>query len=264
MTLTTDMAPRPRTHGLWVLVALLVGGCAGRTYRQQGFDTVTNGCRTQPALCAELAVPRTAQVATAMAGAKLALDAEQQQAVESALKECAEFARSEVLMRFHGGQSPTPAQCREKVRNARGATVSRDIWLGDEMHAVALACAQEKLAPLIPGRFSIEPTYRRNPGTSDYTPLGEEEVELLKQPPFLYELKGSLVPDVVIHSGNPLRVHRIYDFKFFCALSDVMPDWRGVVENGAPTKQTQQTVYMDAFNLPKDRVLRVMPRWGIQ
>jgi hypothetical protein len=250
------------THGLRVLVALLLSGCAGRTtYRQQGFDTVTNSCRTQPALCAELAVPRAAQVATAMAGAKLALDAEQQRAVETALKECAEFARSEVLIRHHGGKSPTSAQCEEMVRNAQGNTVSRAMWLGEEMHAVALACAQEKLAPLIPGRFSIEPTYRRNPGTGDFTPLGDEEVELLKQPRFRYELKGSLVPDVVIHSGDPARINKIYDFKFFCALSDDMPNWRDLDKKAA---FTQQDSYMKAFNLERKQVLRVMPRWGIQ
>jgi hypothetical protein len=252
------------THGLWVLVALLVGGCAGRTYRQQGFDTVTNSCRTQPALCAEFTVPRTAQVATAMAGAKLALDAEQQQAVESALLECAEFARSEVLLKFHGGQSPTPAQCREMVRNARGATVSRDIWLGDEMHAVALACAQEKLAPLIPGRFSIEPTYRRNPGTGDFTPLSEEEVELLKQPRFLYELKGSIVPDVVIHTGDLTRVISVYDFKFFCSLGRRAPDWRPIDKNPSNNKRDQKDLYKEAFNLTDEQIKRVIPRWGIR
>ncbi|NNB95399.1 hypothetical protein HI113_15985 [Corallococcus exiguus] len=261
-----------RPDWLWVLVAVGLGGCAGprpRTYAQQGMDSVSNTCRTQPALCtgpeSVMPVPRAAQVATMMAGAKLALDAEAKQAVESVLKKCADDARSEVMRRYHDGKDPTVEQCNELVRNVRGETVSRAIWLGDQMHAVALACAREGLEALIPGRFSLEPTYRLEQRTGTFTPLSNEEVELLKQPRFLYELKGTLSPDVVIHTGDPIRVRAIYDFKFFCSNTATTraPGWRPLSKNPSPTEPTQKNTYMDAFNLGPGQVLRVIPRWGI-
>ncbi|NRD64718.1 hypothetical protein HRD49_23470 [Corallococcus exiguus] len=261
-----------RTDWLWVFVAVGLGGCAGprpRTYAQQGMDSVSNTCRTQPALCtgpeSVMPVPRAAQVATLMAGAKLALDAEAKQAVESVLKKCAEDARSEVMLRYHDGKDPTVEQCNELVRNARGETVSRAIWLGEQMHAVALACAAEGLEAVIPGRFSLEPTYRFNPRDNTLTPLGDEEVELLRQPRFLYELKGTLSPDVVIHTGDSIRVSAVYDFKFFCsnAATSRAPGWRPLSKNPSPTEPTQKNTYMDAFNLAPGQVLRVIPRWGV-
>ncbi|NNC17129.1 hypothetical protein HJC22_15520 [Corallococcus exiguus] len=106
-----------RTDWLWVFVAVGLGGCAGprpRTYAQQGMDSVSNTCRTQPALCtgpeSVMPVPRAAQVATLMAGAKLALDAEAKQAVESVLKKCAEDARSEVMLRYPNAFNLAPGQ----------------------------------------------------------------------------------------------------------------------------------------------------------
>ncbi|AFE07225.1 hypothetical protein COCOR_06934 [Corallococcus coralloides DSM 2259] len=261
-----------RTDWLWVFVAVGLGGCAGqrpRTYAQQGMDSVSNTCRTQPALCvgpeSVVPVPRAAQVATLMAGAKLALDAEAKRAVESVLKQCADKARTEVLLRYNDGKDPTVAQCNELVRNARGETVSRAIWLGEQLHAVALACAGEGLEAVIPGRFSIEPTYRPAQRTGTFTPLSHEEVELLKQPRFLYELKGAVSPDIVIHTGDPIRVSAVYDFKFFCsnAATKGAPGWRPLSKNPSPTEPTQKNTYMDAFNLAPGQVLRVIPRWGV-
>ncbi|RUO90891.1 hypothetical protein D7Y11_22900 [Corallococcus sp. AB018] len=261
-----------RTDWLWVFVAVGLGGCAGprpRTYAQQGMDSVSNTCRTQPALCtgpeSVMPVPRAAQVATLMAGAKLALDAEAKQAVESVLKQCAEDARSEVMLRYQDGKDPTVEQCNELVRNARGETVSRAIWLGEQMHAVALACASEGLEAVISGRFSIEPTYRPAQRTGTFTPLSNEEVELLKQPRFLYELKGTLSPDIVIHSGDPIRVSAVYDFKFFCsnAAMKSAPEWRPLSNRASPNGPTQKDSYMKAFNLGTRQVLRVIPRWGV-
>lgn len=266
------MALRPWMHGLWVLLCVGLGGCAGPrqgTYAQQSFDSVSNTCRTQPALCtgpeSVVPVPRAAQVAAMMAGAKLALDEEAKRAVESVLRQCAEQARSEVILLYQDGKDPTVAQCNEQVRNARGEIVSRAIWLGEQMHVVALACAGKGLEAVVPGRFSIEPTYRLNPRTETLTPLSNEEVELLKQPRFLYELKGTLAPDVVIHSGDPIRVSAVYDFKFFCsnAATQDAPDWRAPTKRASPTDPTQKDKYMKAFNLGPEQVLRVIPRWGI-
>ncbi|MFP2896266.1 hypothetical protein [Corallococcus sp. 4LFB] len=261
-----------RTDWLWAFVAVGLGGCAGPrqgTYAQRGFDSVTNTCRTQPALCvgAESVLPgvRAAEVAVVAAGARAMLDADTKRAVEFVLKECADLARSQVLLRYHDGKSPSQAQCNETLRNANGESVSRAMWLGEKMHAAALECAQQKLESLRPGRFSLEPTYRVDRRTGMTTLLSAEEVQLLKQPRFQSELKGTLVPDVVIHEGSPLEVSAVYDFKFSCANVDAPANWRelpgeGSSPGGVPT---QKNLYMKALGLSRLQVWRVVPRHGV-
>ncbi|NOK11711.1 hypothetical protein [Corallococcus exercitus] len=258
-----------RTDWLWVLLGMGLGGCAGprqHTYAQQSFDSVTNTCRTQPALCvgAESVLPgvRAAEVAVVVAGARAMLDEDKKRSVEFVLKECAEQARSKVLLRYHEGKIPTPEQCKEQVRNAKGEAVSRAIWLGNQMHAVALECVEQKFESMMPGRFSIEPTYRFDRRTGTSTLLGKEEVQLLKQPRFRHELKGTLTPDFVIHTGDPLQVIVVYDFKFPCTNTDRPPPWRE--PEGAPRgSPTQKDLYMEALQLDSSQVLRVVPRLGI-
>ncbi|NOK17441.1 hypothetical protein [Corallococcus carmarthensis] len=232
-------------------------------------DSVTNTCRTQPALCTgpESVLPgvRAAEVAVVVAGARAMMDEDTQRAVEFVLKECADLARSQVLLRYHDGQSPSKAQCNETLRNEKGESVSRAMWLGDKMHAAALECAQQKLESLRPGRFSLEPTYRVDRRTGVTTLLSAEEVQLLKQPRFQSELKGTLVPDVVIHEGSPLEANAVYDFKFSCYNVDEPAVWREVPAEGASpgSVPTQKNLYMKALGLSRSQVLRVVPRHGV-
>ncbi|RKH69940.1 hypothetical protein D7X96_13145 [Corallococcus interemptor] len=264
-----DMRLRRWTHGLWVVLGVELGGCAGPrqgAYEQRGFDTPSNSCRTQPALCIgpESVLPgiRAAEVAVVAAGAGAMLDEDAKRSVEFVLKECAEQARSQVLLRYHEGKSPTREQCKEQVRNAQGEFVSRAIWLGDQMHAVALGCVEQKHDSMMPGRFSIEPTYRFDRRTGISTLLSKEEVQLLKQPRFRHELKGTLTPDVVIHTGHPTQALGVYDFKFPCTNIDRPPPWRE--PEGAPRgSPSQKELYMEALQLNASRVLRVIPRLGI-
>ncbi|WP_158621474.1 hypothetical protein [Corallococcus aberystwythensis] len=256
------------TDWLWVFVAVGLGGCAGPrqgAYAQRGYDSVTNTCRTQPALCtgAESVLPgvRAAEVAVVVAGARAMLDEDTKRSVESVLKECAEQARSAVLLREHEGRSPTPEQCKEQVRNEQGESVSRAIWLGNQMHAVALECVERKFDSMMPGRFSIEPTYRFDRRTGTSTLLSKKEVQLLKQPRFRHELKGTLTPDFVIHTGDPLQVSVVYDFKFPCTNVSEPPGWRS--GGSSLSGPTQKESYMQAFRLGTRQVLRVVPRLGI-
>ncbi|MGE6758422.1 hypothetical protein ACQKGO_10450 [Corallococcus interemptor] len=266
------MRLRRWTHGLWAVLGVGLGGCAGPrqgTYEQRGFDTPSNSCRTQPALCVgpESVLPgvRAAEVAVVVAGAGAMLDADTRGAVEFVLKECAEQARSQVLLRYHDGKSLSQAQCNETLRNARGEPVSRAMWLGEKMHAAALECAQQQLESLRPGRFSLEPTYRVDRRTGVTTLLSAEEVQLLKQPRFQGELKGTLVPDVVIHEGRPLEAQAVYDFKFSCSNVDAPAAWREVPVEGAPPGRipTQKNLYMKALGLSRLQVWRVVPRHGV-
>ncbi|HZI13772.1 MAG TPA: hypothetical protein VE153_25565 [Myxococcus sp.] len=162
----------------WLLVAgALLAGCArGRAGRYE-FDSATSACRQNPALCARLAgeetvVPmaRAAQVAASagVTGSVMlrVLRPEDQSVLEKALSECADEARSEVLLRQFQGRSPTAEECREEVeKDAKGNPVTRAMKLGTDMHTVALACAHKRLGALRPGGFSLEPRYRYNPKT---------------------------------------------------------------------------------------------------
>ncbi|MBN8233141.1 hypothetical protein JYK02_37070 [Corallococcus macrosporus] len=262
------MGLRRWTHGLWVVLGVGLGGCAGPrqgTYEQRGFDTPSNSCRTHPALCIgpESVLPgvRAAEVAVVVAGARAMLDEDAKRSVESVLKECADLARSQVLLRYHEGKFPTPAQCKEQVYNAQSESVSRAIWLGSQMHAVALECVEQKFDSMMPGRFSIEPTYRFDRRTGTSTLISKEEVQLLKQPRFRHELKGTLTPDFVIHTGDPLQVSVVYDFKFPCTNVSEPPDWRS--GGSSLSGPTQKESYMQAFRLGTRQVLRVVPRLGI-
>ncbi|WP_147441875.1 hypothetical protein [Corallococcus exercitus] len=260
-----------RTDGLWVFfVAVGLGGCAGPrqgTYAQQSFDSVTNTCRTQPALCAgaESVHPgiRAAEVAVVAAGARAMLDEDTRRAVEFVLKECAEQARSEVLLRDHEGRSPTKEECNEVVeRNARGESVTRAMKWGTAMHQVALECVRQRLSPLLPGRFSLEPTYRYDRKVPKTTYVPQEEVNALLRQGRAAELKGTLVPDIVIHEGHPLQAQAVYDFKFPCLSSETDPPWRRYPRGHIYAGEYQHQLYMEALEL-SEVPIRIVPRVGV-
>lgn len=262
-------------RGLVLLAAsVLLGACAGvpglgapSSYR---LDTVTNTCRQSPSNCAAMAGDRpalspirTLATAGATIGATLlALDSALQARIDKALEECADDARSEVLLRRMGGRSPTPADCREQVGvDEWGAAVTRAMQLGEEMHRVALQCAQRKLGELRPGGFSLEQRYRYDKETGRTTLVSREEKEDLLRRGLRRELLGTLEPDVVIHSGNPLRAEVVYDFKFPCVNSDRAPDWRRFPEGHPYAGSSQGKMYGDA--LRTQEVWRVVPRLGV-
>lgn len=204
---------------------------------------------------------RAAQVA-ASAGATgsvvlRVLRKEDQSVLEEALAECADEARSEVLLRLFGGRSPTPEECREEVgKDAQGKPVTRAMRLGTEMHVVALACAHKRLGALRPGGFSLEPRYRYNPKTQKWEPMSRQEEQSLLEQGHTGELKGSLVPDVVIHTGDLLQVLAIYDFKFPCVSTSEAVEWRRLPVGN-------QGLYYDQALKPALKARRIQPRIGV-
>lgn len=116
-------------------------------------------------------VPKAVKVVEgAVVATRLLLDAETKVRIEDALKECAEQARSEVLLRRFGGRSPTPEDCREQVGvDSKGERVIRAMQFGQEMHEIAFRCVRERLGKLLPGGFSVEPRYRYDQRTGTTT-----------------------------------------------------------------------------------------------
>ncbi|RKH00057.1 hypothetical protein D7V97_30820 [Corallococcus sp. CA053C] len=217
-------------------IAVLLQGCGGAHARKQSyqFDSATNACRHQPASCAQAAgqeavlpsAVRTFATAggSAVAAVKL-LDATSKQEVTKALEECANKARTQVILERFGGRIPTPDECRKPIGpDARAITLA--MQLGEEMHRIALQCAAERLQDLRPGGFSIEPTYRYDRSTDTTRWVTQEEIELLRRQGNLGELKGTLIPDVVLHSGNPVQAQAVFDFKFPCVDLTQHGRWR--------------------------------------
>jgi hypothetical protein len=255
-----------RPVGLLVLGSLFsVCGSAG-----YAADSVTNACRQNPAYCSLLEgkeagaapiVRDSAEVASIAATLRF-LTPDLKTRIERALTECAEWADSEINRQRLGGNTPSRKQCQEVLSTLDpcGRKVTRAMQWGAEKHGLALQCTQDKLDMLAPGRFSLEPRYRYDRPTGKVQWLSPQEVRTLLQQECGKELKGTLVPDVVIHSGNPLETASIYDFKFPCP-PDNEASWRPYESGHLYKGSTQGKIYVEAL---KTEAALVTPRDGIQ
>lgn len=252
------------------VAVIVLASCAARAPRvyAQRFDSAGAACAQNPVLCATVAgAPEGGSVAQAIGvgvslGAIVAvevLDDRTRKKVEDVLRGCADLARSDVLIRRLGGRSPTAEDCNEKVLLPGRENVTRAMLLGEEMHRVAFKCVEEKLEKVLPGRFNLEQRYSYDRATRTTTVLTPEAVEALKRAGRWSELKGTIVPDVVIHGGDPSHVQAVYDFKFPCVNTDDPPEWREYKE-GPHAGKSQDKVYQDALG-PEPH--RVVPRIGI-
>lgn len=272
-------SPPPLAAWPVVLTAsVLLGACAGAPGRRAPghyayTDSPTQTCRQSPALCAKMPGEQpvlplsgaTRVAATAgVTGSTVvrALEATEQARIEEVLKECADSARSNVLLEFMGGQSPTRAQCNEEVVDAaQGRRVTRAMQLGLEMHERALKCAGDGLDALRPDGFSLEPCYQYDKQTGRVSLVSPEERQALLRQGRSCELLGSLVPDIVIHTGDPLQAQAVYDFKFPCVNIDRVPEWRPYPQGHPHAGLHQGEVYGQALSTTK--VWRVIPRLGV-
>ncbi|QRK05496.1 hypothetical protein JQX13_35795 [Archangium violaceum] len=242
---------------------LLIRGSAGHA-----FDSATSACRQNPGYCARIAgeetvVPTTlrgaAEVAS-MAATLEVLTPNMKSSIERELVECAEWANETVNRQHFGGNNPSRSQCQEELgKDPCGRKVTRAMQLGNEKHRLALQCAKQKLGARIPGRFSVEQRYRYDQQTGKKQLVGSEEEHALRQQGCADELVGTLVPDVVIHSGNPLEVLAVYDFKFPCPTSNE-PRWNDYPKGHPYHESNQGAMYHRALGV---RPFRVAPIWRI-
>ncbi len=265
-------------QGVLALSTLLTGcGSAGYTV-----DSATSACRQNPAYCAQVAGEETvvptlrvvaaeeAMVPTVRGAAELAsvgatlrvvLDVATKSRIEQALMECAGWAHDKVNRQYFGNEGPSREQCKEQLPQLDpcGRKVTRAMQLGTEKHALAIQCAAHKLGELIPGRFSLEQRYRYDKQSRQTELVSPEQARALRQQGCWDELQGTLVPDVVIHTGNPLRVQAVYDFKFPCPIKNE-PTWRQYEGEHPYRDSSQGQIYSEA--LQAESAL-VAPRWGI-
>ena len=247
--------------GLLALMSPLTGCYA--------LDSATSACQRTPAYCASIAGEETvvpavrggAEVAS-LGGAYRLLSPDTRAQVEQALVDCAQSADAAVNRLRFAGLQPTRQQCQEVLARPDpcGKTVTRAMQLGTEKHHLALQCAQEQLGGLVPGRFSLEQRYRYDKQTDTRRLVTKDEAKALLRQGCEDDLKGTVVPDVVLHSGNPLEVLAVYDFKFPCP-SDNPPRWSGYPEGHPYAQENQGTVYKMALG---PQPYRVSPLWGVQ
>ncbi|NMO21102.1 hypothetical protein HPC49_40185 [Pyxidicoccus fallax] len=194
---------------------------------------------------------RAVQVAAA-GKAWAELEESERLGIEAILVECARWADAEVNQREFGGRGPTKAECAEQVAGTAETPVTRGMRLGSAKHARAMQCVEEKLGAAYPGRFSQNQRYRLHPETRQLERIThEKELEMLRKGGG--DLLGSVVPDVIIHTGNPLQVQWVYDFKFPCP-EDNPTSWRRY-PHGNPLKALHQgDAYHKVFGLQPSRV----------
>ncbi len=70
----------------------------------------------------------------------------------------------------------------------------------------------------------------------------------------------TIVPDIVLHAGNPAKVQDVYDFKFPCVDPEKKPSWREYPGWHPYQWQSQGEVYEEVLG-PKPA--RVAPRKGV-
>lgn len=227
----------------------------------QALDSASSSCRSQPALCARvageetvvpLAAQRLAEFGASATAVAVVLSETHRQAIEQKLSECANMAREKVLRQHMQGRSPTPAECREK-KEFGGKVRTRAMFLGEEMHKVALACAEVELSALRPGGFSREPRYRYNKDTRQRELISPEKEEALLEEGCYSELRGTIKPDIVIHAGNPLLPLAVYDFKFPCENKDSVPWCK--YRKGPHADRWQNEVYYEALGVEPKPIL---------
>ncbi|WP_257457550.1 hypothetical protein [Archangium lipolyticum] len=260
--------------GLSAATALLLAGCAtpsgGRpplltpSYSNAApaasFDSATASCRHNPSACLAMVGK---EVASAAAVVRLALDEDTRRSVEEELTRCADSARSEVLLRHEGDfkeLTPNADECNQPAKNAPRRNVTWAMQLGTEMHEQARDCVEAALSKLLPGRFSLEQRYLYDGQTGHKRLVSTAEERLLEKTGNAGELKGSLKPDVVIHSGDPLDVRAVYDFKFPCVNTDKAPDWYEYPPGHPYQGSNQGRMYQEAFG---EEAARIVPRLGV-
>ncbi len=242
-----------------------VGGRGAPSHYAQSFDSASLSCRNHPGLCASLvgeesvvpqAAQRLAEFGASATAVAVVLDAEHKKSIEQKLTECANKAREQVLLQHMDGRSPTPNECHEE-KEFGGRVRTRAMFFGEEMHKVAFQCAEVELSRLRPGGFSLEPRYRYNKQTRQRELISQEKEEALLEEGCYSELRGTIKPDVVIHSGNPLLPQAVYDFKFPCVNSD--NDHWCRYSHGPHRGRSQKTVYEE---IPGAQASQLLPWLG--
>lgn len=168
--------------------------------------------------------------------------------LELALLDCVQRAEREINAERFENRSPTAADCKAVVGVDRcGRPIYQSMMLGNLKHAHALACMQDILRELWPAPFSIEQRYRFYPHAKLVETVSREEEQRLIDEDCTSELRGTIKPDVVLHSNyDLLRAMVILDLKFPCPV-DNRPQWTIYGSTSVYSGFRQDMIYRDAL-----------------
>jgi hypothetical protein len=232
----------------------------------QSLDSATTGCLRTLACYSqageEAIIPWLARslhaLRTVTATLRL-LEAAEIQRVEQVLVQCAKDAHLRVNEEL--GYSPTEAQCQEVVRREGNTDITRAMDLGGQKHARALACARKQFEVLYRDNVSIEPRYLKDSRTGRWRWIDPLQVAQWLSDGLFHLLRGSLVPDVVIHAaGDPLKIQRIYDLKFPCPVGKP-PSWNSYAAGPLSARRDQEKLYEE---LAGTEPSLIHPLYGVQ
>lgn len=164
------------------------------------------------------------------------------------LEECAKRAEREVNFPLFGNRAPTREECGEEVEvDGCPEPLTRAMLLGRKKHELALACAREVLQQLWPAPFSIEQRYRYYPFSRLLETITPEKERQLIADGCTDKLRGTIKPDLVLHSDyNLLKAALVIDFKFPCPPTNP-PQWRKYYSPSPYVGSDQGKIYEEAF-----------------
>jgi hypothetical protein len=246
-------------------------GFSGHTplYHAQSLDSATNACLRNPAACyappgEEAILPWLARALNALrtvAATLRLLDGAQVQRVEQVLLQCTKEAHLSVNDK-ELGTHPTEAQCKEVIRREGNTDITRAMDLGAKKHARALECARKQLEVLFPDNVSIEPLYQKDLPTGHWRWVDPRQVAQWLSNELFHLLRGSLVPDVVIHAaGDPNKVQRVYDLKFPCP-AEKFGSWNSYRWGHPHHPRDQKQLYAELGG--QEQPVIIHPVYGVQ
>ena len=168
--------------------------------------------------------------------------------LQERLVECARLAEQQVNFPLFGNRPPTREECGEELRvDGCAEPLTRAMMLGRQKHVIALACAREVLEKLWPRPFSIEQRYRYHSHANVLESIDRAKEQQLIKDRCTEELRGTIKPDIVLHSDyNLLQAALILDFKFPCPPTN-RPYWNEYREPSPYAGADQGKIYKKAL-----------------
>ncbi|WPB77687.1 hypothetical protein KYC5002_00795 [Archangium violaceum] len=169
--------------------------------------------------------------------------------LQERLAECARMAEHRVNSEHFGNRPPTREECGEELEvDGCAEPITRAMLLGRQKHDLALTCARDVLTRLWPAPFSIEQRYRYYRHNRILETISREQEQQFIEEGCTHKLRGTIKPDIVLHSDyNLLGAALIIDLKFPCPSSND-PTWRSYGRNSAYDGLTQGQVYQQALD----------------
>ncbi|HYO52879.1 hypothetical protein [Archangium sp.] len=156
----------------------------------------------------------------------------------------------------------TAAATLRLLEGAQVQHVEQVLFLCAKDAARALECVRKQMEALFPEHVRDEPLYQKDSATGLWRWVDPRQVAQWLSDGLFHLLRGSLVPDVVIHAaGNPNKVQRIYDLKFPCP-AEKFGSWSSYHWGHPHHPRDQRQLYAELGG--EEQPVIIHPIYGIQ